>query len=141
MSTGRNSCPPEWATQLTNLISALQAAPVQLQPVPFCDAAGVVQGYVALIYAPATGAITTLHFDTAYGLTNSTIAGTPCISGQCGQAGLFYDVADVCLDVAGVITEARQIIIRDTSGAPIVTRFEDLATGAVITGTIVQCPC
>jgi len=141
MSTGRNVCPPEWALNLNALITALQAAPVQLQPTPFCDGAGVVQGYVALIYQPATGTITTLHFDTAYVLTNSTIAGAPCTTGQCGQASLFYDVADVCLDVAGVITEARQIIIRDSSGAPIVTRFEDLATGLAITGVIVQCPC
>ena len=141
MSTGRNACPPEWALNLNNLIAALQAAPVQLQPTPFCDAAGVVQGYVALIYQPATGTITTLHFDTAYALTNTTIAGAPCATGQCGPASLFYDVADVCLDVTSVITEARQIIIRDATGAPIVTRFEDLATGQPLTGTIVQCPC
>lgn len=65
MSTGRNSCPPEWAVHLTNLINALPGANAcaPLTLLPLCDPAGEVGGFVATLYNCTTGQITTLRFD------------------------------------------------------------------------------
>lgn len=145
MSTGRNSYPPEWAQQLTELSGALGASCVTLQPVPFCDTAGVTQGYVALLYHCGVGTVTRLQFDTALQLTARAVTGSPCATEQGGGyplgANLFYDVSDVCLEVAGVVIEARQVIVRDVTGTPVVHRFENIQTGAVVAGTIVECVC
>lgn len=144
MSTGRHSCPPDWAAYLTTLLERLTAQPcTQLQPLPLCDAAGAIIGYVALTYDCATGAVTKLHFDAMFNLTTAVVTGAPCNSGQCGHAQLFYEVSDVCLDTGapGGVIEARQIILRDATGAKVVERFEALSTGQLVTGTLVECPC
>lgn len=65
MSTGRNSCPPEWAVQLTNLINALPGANAcaPLSLLPLWDPAGGVGGFAATLYNCTTGQVTTLRFD------------------------------------------------------------------------------
>ena len=145
MSTGRNSCPPEWATQLTNLIGAIGGGGVAGLPLqPLCDDAGVTVGYAAAVYNGGTNQVTVLRFDA--NLQPVTTLATnlhPCPTGGCDPAAQHFQTSDlVCVDVgAGVIREARQVITRDATGAIVNSRLEDPTTQVVITGAIVDCPC
>lgn len=149
MSTGRNSCPPEWATQLTNLIGAISGAPsghpvTGLPLQPLCDAAGVTVGYAAAVYNGGTNQVTVLRFD-ANLQPVATLATNlhPCPTGGCDPATQHFQTSDlVCVDEgAGVIREARHVITRNATGAIVNSRLEDPATQIPITGAIVNCPC
>lgn len=145
MSTGRNTCPPEWAIQLTNLIQALAGSNCAGLPLlPLCDPNGVTVGYAAAVYNGATNQVTVLKFD-ANLQPVATLAANPypCPTGSCLPTAQHFQTSDlVCVDTgAGVICEARQVITRDATGAVVSSRLEDPATQAPITGTVVDCPC
>jgi hypothetical protein len=145
MSTGRSSCPPEWATQLTNLIQAIGGGGVAgLSLQPLCDAAGVTVGYAAAVYNASTNQVTVLRFNAELQPV-ATLATNlrPCPTGGCDPTGQHFQTSElVCVDTGGgVIREARQVITRDATGAILSSRLENPATGAVMTGAVVECPC
>lgn len=145
MSTGRNTCPPDWAIQLTNLIQAIGSGGVAGLPLlPLCDATGATVGFAAAVYNGGTNQVTVLRF-TAELQPVATLATNlhPCPTGSCPPTAQHFQTNDlVCVAVgAGVIREARQVITRDATGAIVSSRLEDPATGAVITGAVVDCPC
>jgi hypothetical protein len=144
MSTGRSSCPPEWATQLMNLIQAIGGGGVAGLPLqPLCDAAGVTVGYAAAVYNAGTNQVTVLRFNAELQPV-ATLATNlhPCPTGGCSPTAQHFQTSDlVCVDVAGVIREARQVITRDATGAILSSRLENPVTGAVMSGVIVDCVC
>jgi hypothetical protein len=145
MSTGRSSCPPEWATQLMNLIQAIGGGGVAGLPLqPLCDVAGVTVGYAAAVYNAGTNQVTVLRFD-ANLQPVATLATNlrPCPTGGCDPTAQHFQTSDlVCVDTGGgVIREARQVITRDATGAILSSRLENPATGAVMTGVVVDCVC
>jgi hypothetical protein len=143
MSTGRKSCPPDWAVALTDLIGTLQGGCTALPLQPLCDAAGVTVGYAAAVYNCATNQVTVLRFNAELQPVTTLVTGlAPCGLGGAVAVQHFQTSDLVCLDVGGgVIREARQVITRDATGAIVATRLEDPATGATLAGAIVECPC
>ena len=56
------------------------------------------------------------------------------------QVGFEFD--DLCIQLAdNTIVSARRVRVRDACMNIIGEQYEDLATGAVISGTPVDCPC
>ncbi len=145
MSTGRNTCPPDWAIQLTNLIQAVAGGGCAGLPLlPLCDANGVTVGYGAAVYNGANHQVTVLKFDATLQPV-ATLATNlhPCPTGSCPPTAQHFQTSDlVCVDDGtGTINEALQVVTRDATGAVISSRLEDPATHTPITGTIVNCPC
>lgn len=145
MSTGRNSCPPAWETALLHLVSCQN-----LQPLPLCNAANNLVGYVAVVHDCQTGTVTPIYLDTNFVKVSALAAGfRPCQSNVQINAGdinftpLFQTIEPVCVQLPGTTTttEAHRITVRDASNKILAQTLEDIATQQPITVPVVEFPC
>lgn len=147
MSTGRATCPPDWAVQLTNLINAIANtnACTGLPLLPLCDATGATVGFAAAIYNCMANQVTVLKFDA--NLQPVTTLATdlhPCPTGACPPQAQLFQSSDLVYvaDNGGTVRPALHIVTRDASGLVVNTRLQELSDpAATVTGTIVHCPC
>lgn len=100
MSTGRNSCPPDWVMQLANAIGSGGSGAGGLPLQPLCDAAGVTVGYAAAVYNAATGQSTILRFDANL----QPLATLPTGLGSCAGGGGTTTITNALAFGGGVLT-------------------------------------